>query len=273
MAAATEPVGVGPVGVGPVGVGPAGTGSMGNGSVGPEGAACERVGHEPVAGERLPAGLGEPFYGVHVGIVVDVQDPEHQGRVRVRLPWAVDGDRRYEAWARVATLMAGAGRGSWFIPDVDDEVLLAFEAGDPHRPYVLGSLWNGKDQPPEQMGAGNDVRTIRTRSGVTIRMSDAPRNAALTLETPGGQQIVLSDEPDTIVVSDANGNQVVVRPQGIEVTAATTVAVKAPRVELAAGMVTVDAGMSRFSGVVQADTVITNTVVAATYTPGAGNVW
>jgi uncharacterized protein involved in type VI secretion and phage assembly len=227
---------------------------------------------EPVAPERLPDGLGEPFYGVHVGIVVDVHDPDQQGRVRVRLPWLVDDGGGYEAWARVATLMAGAGRGSWFIPDVDDEVLLAFEAGDPHRPYVVGSLWNGKDQPPEQMGTGNDVRTIRTRSGVRIRMSDAPRNASLTLETPGGQRVELTDGPRTIVVSDANGNQVVVHPQGIEVTAATTVAVKAPQVEVAAGSVTVDTGMARFSGVVQADTVITNTVVSASNTPGAGNI-
>lgn len=228
---------------------------------------------EPVAPERIPDGLGGPFYGVHVGIVVDVHDPEQQGRVRVRLPWVVDSGGGYQAWARLATLMAGAGRGSWFIPDVDDEVLLAFEGGDPHRPYVVGSLWNGKDQPPEQMGAGNDVRTIRTRSGVTIRMSDAPRNASLTLETPAGQRVVLSDAPDTVVVEDAGGNRVVLEPTGIEVTAATRVSVNAPRVEVSAGMVRVDTGMAHFSGVVQADTVITNTVVAATYTPGAGNVW
>jgi uncharacterized protein involved in type VI secretion and phage assembly len=228
---------------------------------------------DPVAPERLPDGLGGPFYGVHVGIVVDVHDPDQQGRVRVRLPWVVDGGGGYEAWARVATLMAGAGRGSWFIPDVDDEVLLAFEAGDPNRPYVVGSLWNGKDQPPEQMGTGNDVRTIRTRSGVTIRLSDGPRNAALTLETPAGQRVVLSDEPGTVVLEDAAGNRVVLEPTGIEVTAAAGVSVSAPRVEVSAGMVEVNAGMSRFSGVVQADTVITNTVVAASYTPGAGNTW
>lgn len=227
---------------------------------------------EPVAPERIPDGLGGPFYGVHVGIVVDVHDPEQQGRVQVRLPWVVDSGGGYQAWARLATLMAGAGRGSWFIPDVDDEVLLAFEGGDPHRPYVVGSLWNGKDQPPEQMGAGNDVRTIRTRSGVTIRMTDA-RHASLTLETPAGQRVVLSDDPGAIVVEDANGNRVAVDAGGIEVTSSAVVSVTAPRVEVAAGMLQVDAGMSRFSGVVQADTVITNAVVSATYTPGAGNIW
>jgi uncharacterized protein involved in type VI secretion and phage assembly len=225
------------------------------------------------APERIPDGLGGPFYGVHVGIVVGVHDPEQQGRVRVRLPWVVDDGGGYEAWARLATLMAGAGRGSWFIPDVDDEVLVAFEAGDPHRPYVVGSLWNGKDQPPEQMGAANDVRTIRTRSGVTIRMSEAPRDASLTLETPAGQRVVLSDEPDTVVIEDASGNRVVLERTGIEVTAANAVSVDAPRVVVAAGTVEVHAAMSRFSGVVQADTVITNSVVSAAYTPGAGNLW
>ena len=74
-----------------------------------------------------------------------------------RLPWSPDPDSGfYEAWARQATLMAGNDRGTWFIPEVDDELLVVFEAGDPSRPYVIGALWNGRDAPPETMdGAGN----------------------------------------------------------------------------------------------------------------------
>ena len=64
--------------------------------------------------------------------------------MKVTLPWSPDtGSERYEAWARLATLMGGNNRGSWFIPDVDDEVLVVFEGGDPRRPYVIGGLWNG----------------------------------------------------------------------------------------------------------------------------------
>ena len=107
---------------------------------------------------RLPAGFGGRFYGVYPALVTDIKDPEGQGRVKVKLPWSPDtGGAAYEAWARLATLMGGKGRGSWFIPDPDDEVLIVFEAGDPRRPYVVGGLWNGSDAPPESMdGAGNN---------------------------------------------------------------------------------------------------------------------
>jgi len=121
--------------------------------------------------------------GVHPAIVVDNVDPANSGRVKVRLPQVlVAGDSAHEAWARIATLMAGANRGTWFIPDVGDEVVVAFEQGNLDRPYVIGSLVN-------------------------------------------------------------------------------------------AGVVTVSAAISRFSGVVQCDTLISNSVVSQSYIPGAGNIW
>src|SRR5690606_7267207 len=97
------------------------------------------------------------FYGAYPAIVVDLVDPDQQGRVKVRLPWAPDDNGGlYEAWARLATLMAGNNRGVWFVPDLDDEVLVMFEGGDPRRPYVVGALWNGQDAPPERMDSAGD---------------------------------------------------------------------------------------------------------------------
>src|SRR5687768_10526239 len=117
---------------------------------------------------RLPCGYGGLFYGVYAALVVDVADPDGQGRVKVRLPWSPDSQSAYEAWARLATLMAGNNRGSWFIPDPQDEVLVSFEAGDPRRPYVIGALWNGQDAPPESMDSSgnNEVKTLRSRNGI-----------------------------------------------------------------------------------------------------------
>src|SRR5207253_3442312 len=105
---------------------------------------------------RVPAGLGGRWYGVYPALVSDIKDPDGQGRVKITLPWSPDTDgSRYETWARVATLMGGNNRGSWFIPDVNDEVLGVLEGGDPRRPYVIGGLWNGSDTPPDAMdGAG-----------------------------------------------------------------------------------------------------------------------
>lgn len=87
------------------------------------------------------------FYGVVVGVVTNIEDPDDMGRVKVRFPWLADDQESY--WARISNLLAGNGYGSWYIPAVGTEVLVAFEHGDMRIPYVLGMLWNGKDRPPQ----------------------------------------------------------------------------------------------------------------------------
>ncbi|WP_028310498.1 phage baseplate assembly protein V [Derxia gummosa] len=228
---------------------------------------------ESLYADRLPAGWGGRWYGAHVAVVTDLNDPDSRGRIKLTLPWSPDGKgERYEAWARVATLFAGNNRGSWFMPEVDDEVLVIFEGGDPRHPCVIGGLWNGRDAPPESPDSANAHKTIRSRNGVLIRITDQSGQDSIAIETPGGCSVTLKDGPGTVEVKDSNGNSVKLEPAGITVTASAQVKVNASQVQVSAGMVTVDAGMSRFSGVVQADTVITNTIIAATYTPGAGNI-
>lgn len=225
--------------------------------------------------DRQPSGWGGRWYGCYPALVTDLADPDQQGRVKVALPWAPDGgSSRYEAWARMATLFAGNDRGSWFIPDVDDEVLVVFAGGNVRCPCVIGGLWNGRDAPPAQMdGAGRNTRKrIRSRNGVQITLEDEDGREQLRLETPGGCSATLKDGPGAVEITDSNGNSVKLEASGITITASARVTVNASQVEVSAGMVSVNAGMSRFSGVVQADTVITNTIIAATYTPGAGNI-
>ena len=225
---------------------------------------------------RVPAGLGGRWYGCYPGLVSDIKDPDQQGRVKVTLPWSPDtGSGRYEAWARLATMMGGNNRGSWFVPDVNDEVLLVFEGGDTRRPYVVGALWNGSDAPPESMdGSGNNYKkVIRSRNGVKLTLDDDDGKEKFICETPGGQKITLKDGPGAIEIEDSNGNSIKLESSGVTVTASAKVTINASQVTVSAGMVTVDAGMSKFSGVVQADTVICNSIVSASYTPGAGNIW
>ena len=226
--------------------------------------------------ERQSAGWGGRWYGVLPALVTDIKDPDNQGRVKVTLPWSPDAHgARYEGWARLATLFGGNQRGSWFIPDVDDEVLVAFEHGDPRRPYVLGGLWNGRDAPPQAMdGAGrNNKKVLCSRRGVKITLDDQDGQETLILETPGGQKFTLKDGPGQVSVEDSNGNSIKLEAAGITITAAAKVTINASQMAVSAGMVTVDGGMSKFSGVVKADTVISNSVVSASYTPGAGNIW
>jgi uncharacterized protein involved in type VI secretion and phage assembly len=216
------------------------------------------------------------WFGVFVGVVVDVVDPDGQGQVRVQLPWAHDTDGTpFEGWCRLVVPMAGASRGVWFVPEVDDEVAVVFEAGDPRRPFVVGSLWNGSDAPPESMdGSGqNNIRSIHSRSGIRIVMDDTDGAVALTVDTPGGQSLEMHDGGSTVTVQDANGNRVELAVGGITIETSAKLTISASTVEVTAGQVTVNAGISKFSGVVQADTVIANTVVGTSYTPGAGNIW
>jgi len=214
------------------------------------------------------------YYGVYPATVADNQDPDGQGRVRIRLPWSPDAaGSSYEIWARLATTMAGNNRGTWFVPEVGDEVLVAFEAGEPSRPYVVGSLWNGVDAPPQSMDAENNVRAVVSRSGIRITLDDTQGGVTLRLETPGGQKMTFADSPPSVVVEDGNGNSCRMESQGITVTTGAKVTVNAATAEIDAGMVTVNAAMSQFSGVVQCDALIANTVIGASYTPGAGNIW
>jgi uncharacterized protein involved in type VI secretion and phage assembly len=237
---------------------------------------------------RLDAWLGPPpaeafrepslprWYGVHPARVTDIKDPDGQGRVKVALPWAPDADSgTYEVWARLATMMGGADRGTWFIPDPEDEVLVAFEAGDPRRPYVVGALWNGSDQPPESMdGSGqNAKKVICSRNGVKVTLDDSDGQEKLILETPGGQKLTMQDGPGQVEIVDSNQNSIKLEASGITVTTSAKLTANASTVEVTAGSVSVNAGMSTFSGVVQCDTLIANSVISSTYTPGAGNVW
>ncbi len=225
---------------------------------------------------RAAQGWGGLWHGVYPAVVVDIKDPDAQGRVKVRLPWSPDGaGATCELWARLATLMGGNNRGSWFIPDVDDEVLVACEAGHAFRLYVVGALWNGQDQPPESMdgGGNNDKKVLRSRNGVKITLDDQDGQEKLILETPGGQKVTLKDGPGAVQIEDSNGNSVKLESAGITINASAKVTVQASQVSVSASMVQVDAGMSTFSGVVKADTVICNSIISASYTPGAGNIW
>jgi len=206
--------------------------------------------------------------GVYSASVLDNRDPDRLGRVLIAVP-AV-GTRGI--WARVATMMAGPHRGTWFIPEVGDEVLVAFEGNDQRAAYVIGALWNAKARPPVEDGDASAVKLIRSRSGVTFRIRE-DKATSLVVETPAGQRITLQDSPGSVRVADEHGNSVTLDASGVTITASAKVSLNASVVDVNASQVTVDAGMSRFSGVVQCDTLISNAVVSASYSPGAGNIW
>ncbi len=174
------------------------------------------------------------IYGVVVGIVQDIRDPDGLGRVRVDFPWLAedtdavaitpDEDRAHSYWARIATLMAGRKRGTYFIPEVGDEVLVAFEHGDPDRPVIIGMLWNMEDKPPENMDkeGKNHRRSIHSRSGHEIVMDDNVDDgkACITIKSQGGHRIVLDDQDDKgkIEIKTSEGHVITMDDQAGTVT-------------------------------------------------------
>ncbi len=218
--------------------------------------------------------------GAFLAKVVSVKDPESRNRVQVRV-YDLDGvaDQDATVWARVAVPFAGNNRGAFFIPDVGDEVLVVHLSGDARFPVVLGGLWNGQDSAPDSLGgsgdsvdrwtmtgkAGTKIAIIEDSSGPTIQFT-TPGQLSGTLTDSGGGSIEFKNAMGTSIKIDSSGVTINAPTAQVQVTAATGVTVTAPQVN-------VSAAMSTFSGVVQCQVLQATTVVATTYTPGAGNVW
>lgn len=216
-----------------------------------------------------------PTHACHLAKVVSVQDPDRLARVKVQL-LTVDGEGEAEIWARVAAPFAGADRGALFIPDVGDEVLVTFLAGDSRFPIVIGGLWNGAANPPEQFAGDRvDRWTITGKAGTRIAIvEETSGSAKIEFQTPNGVSGTLTDgSGGSIQFQDTSGNSITIDTQGITLQAASKVKVQASQVEVQAGMVKVDAAISNFSGLVKCDVLQATTVISTTYTPGAGNIW
>ena len=138
--------------------------------------------------------------GVVIGIVTNNNDPDRLGRVKVRFPWLIGSAESH--WARVATPMAGNGRGLYFLPEVDDEVLVLFERGDVCFPFVIGALWNGKDQAPAGNSDGqNTLRVIKSRSGHLIRFDDGEKQKIEIIDAKSNNRIVIDTSTDTVTIT------------------------------------------------------------------------
>lgn len=172
--------------------------------------------------------------GVVVGIVTNNKDPEGIGRVKLKFPWLSTEDE--SAWARVASPMAGKKRGIFFLPEVDDEVLVIFEHGDVNMPYIIGSLWNGVDLPPETNNDGkNNIRMIKSRSGHTITIDDTEGKEKIEIADKTGNNTIIIDTKNNklsfksdkdIEISAPNG-KVSINAKDFEVKASTSAKVEA----------------------------------------------
>lgn len=145
------------------------------------------------------------YPGVVPGIVKNLADPQGLGRIELQFNKIPDAIR--SSWARVAAPMAGNNRGAFLMPEIDDEVLVAFEDGDFDHPYIVGFLWNGVDVPPETT---NQNRVIKTPGGHELRFEDTAGQKKVILKSEGGHRVEIDDSAQTITVRANSGNQSIV---------------------------------------------------------------
>jgi Rhs element Vgr protein len=172
----------------------------------------------PRAGALLPG-----VSGLQIGTVASNEDPESEHRVRVRLP-LVDQEED-GIWARVANLDAGAERGFFFRPELDDEVVVGFLDGDPRRAVVLGMLHSSAKAAPLAGSDDNHEKVYQSRSKMRLYFNDDTK--VLKLETPAGNRITLSEEDTAITLEDQNGNKIAMTADGIVIESGKAIELKA----------------------------------------------
>lgn len=155
---------------------------------------------------------GPRFYGVAVGLVTRLDDPDRLTRVAVKLPWLADD---VEVWARLAAPVAGSARGFFWLPEVGDEVLVAFEHGSPDAAFVLGGLYNGKDPPPCPEDQLTDRRVLRGRSGAEIALVDTDGAEAIEIRDKSGKNLLTIDTASNTITLQSDAELKLVARQKI----------------------------------------------------------
>jgi uncharacterized protein involved in type VI secretion and phage assembly len=201
------------------------------------------------------------YYGVTEALVVDNADPDKEGRIKVRFPWF--DDSMVTEWCRVSQLYAGNGYGSLLVPEVGDEVLVAFVHGDMRFPIVLGGLYNGKDKPSSHRDSSTDQKLLRTKGGHELLLDDSSSQQRVRVKTngghevdlddtgkkvsiksSGGHEIELDDNGMTVTITDSSGQSVKLDATSITIQAAASVTVKAASVSIDASSIGLGSGAS-----------------------------
>lgn len=218
----------------------------------------------------------------HLAEVIEVDEAGSRGRIRVRL-LAFDGVDTQDGPidARLCVPFAGGDRGAFFVPDVGDEVVVAFLGGDLRQAVVLGGVWNGRNAPPETLGGSGD-RVDRWafvgKSGTRVAIVEEDGNAQIHLATRSGgadvASIVIDRAEGGKITLKAGSTEMVLENSGVSIQTPGSCEISCSTHEITAATVDVQAGLASFSGVVDAAAAVqTAAVISSSYTPGAGNVW
>jgi uncharacterized protein involved in type VI secretion and phage assembly len=212
-------------------------------------------------------GDGARWFGLYPALVTDLVDPDGRGRIEVKFPSFGEAGQTVRAWATLLSPYADKDQGLQILPEVDSQVVVGFEAGDPTRPYIVGACWNGQASLPETAQAANNKRLIKSRAGSLFEFDDSQGAAKVTVSMQSGHELVLDDAAQSVTIKHSNGCEIVMNIAGqVSITANATV-------EITASAVNVHAPTVMCDGIVQCTTLIATSVVSSSYTPGAGNIW
>jgi uncharacterized protein involved in type VI secretion and phage assembly len=219
-----------------------------------------------------------PRLGTHLAEVVSVDDKTGRGRVQIRL-YDHDNVGQQDAaiWARVAVPFAGSSMGAFFIPGKGDEVLVSFLNADPRLPIVVGGLWNGNAKQPETLGGQGDAVdrwTLTGKNGTRIAIVEEQAGALIKLSTPNGITATFTDQSGgQIKLDNGSGTTITADSSGVTVQTSSNISMTGSEVTITgSSSITLDTDTVTCANTIDCVTLIASTVVADTYTTGAGNV-
>lgn len=220
-------------------------------------------------GLPTPADGSAPgYFGVYPALVCDLVDPERLGRIEVQFPTlGTAGCRDVRAWATLCSPYADDNQGLQVLPEVASQVVVAFEAGNWRRPYIIGACWNGKAKLPRAAEKANNIRVLRSRAKSKLEFDDTAGSAKVSITMESGHRVVLDDGAQSVTIQHTNGSLIRITAAGvIEIQGNTSVDIKTP-------LLNVDAATSTFKGFVKCTTLIADAfVISPAYTPGVGNL-
>jgi Rhs element Vgr protein len=181
-------------------------------------------------------GMMPSIQGLMFGIVTDIEDPDGEHRVKVKLP--VISAEEEGIWARIATLDAGKERGTFFRPEVDDEVVVGFVGNDPRQMVILGMVHSSALAAPLTAAKANDEKGYVSREKMKFIFND--KEKSIKIETPAGKKVTISEQDKFIKIEDEDGNKITMEKAGITIEAAkaltlkggTEVSIEAPNVKI-----------------------------------------
>ncbi len=201
--------------------------------------------------------------GMQLAEVIDTVDPQSRGRIQIRLT-----TNNLELWSMVMVAGAGSDYGVSCLPKEGELVVVAFL--DREQPVVMGALWKATEEHPEHAQPVEQNYLIKTPGGSELRMND--ESPSLEIKTQAGYRMLIDESAGEIKI-ERDDQTITLTASSIDIKSSSSVNIEASTIKFSAGMVDIQSGMTKASGVVQCDTLISNSVISSSYTPGAGNIW